>query len=262
MTGEDMKSLLHAMSVRPLLSPAAICCLLLFMPLCLSAMGAEDDTTRLRMQKIVFADTTLIAAVTGEDDTRITVVTPAGEVHQLPKSAILSMTFAYEYSAPPPLPPPSRPELDPEMFPYDRNWRITLADGSHLTDVGLDRISGDSLVLMGSKGPITIHLRDLQGVYQDNGRHFWRGAGLGGAAGLLSFLTFLAVDSRQSSCLSCGDGAYIVPVVGSSVFITLGALIGGIIGAFIPDRTDVDFASMNVKEKSIALERIIGDDHR
>lgn len=136
-------------------------------------------------------------------------------------------------------------------------WRVTFANGSFLPGRALGLTLSDTL-LIGTEADLTrVPIRDVVRLSRDDGSHFWAGAGIGALAGLATSIIAWRVNNYASRCSNCGDGEGIALAIGIPTTTLLGALLGGGVGAFVPDRDEADLSTMTSEEQKLAIERLL-----
>lgn len=238
-----MKRLLQITMALPLLT---LITLLSALPL-----HGQSDTIWAPIQTILLQDTTIVAAVTADDGTRLTVTTPSGKVHTLPKSAIVSMSPAALF------PPLAIVNVRPTRSPAEdslrgtaiihrepkRHWTIRLASGETLSEAGLEDRRGDSLLVSRIDGRIVLPVEEIIRMQREEGHHFWRGAAIGAAGGAL---VLLAVPIKFVD----GYSRALLGAIG-------GVIVGAVVGAIVPDITEIDFTSMSREQKAVEIDRLL-----
>jgi|GEM_PF-5080924 len=141
-------------------------------------------------------------------------------------------------------------------------WKIIAANGTFLADATLGSVRDDSLFVVAGGSGTALPIGTIVRVSRDNGSYFWTGAGIGALAGLAGFFIQHAANNYASRCSSCGDGEGIVLMIGIPTSALLGALLGGGVGALIPDRDELDLSSMAPAEKAVRLQKLVAEEPR
>ncbi len=153
------------------------------------------------------------------------------------------------------------------LLSMSNNWKLTLINGDTISNVSLQRLDGDSLVVSDTAFTKHIWIDSIVEVRQVNKSHFRVGAGIG----LLAGITIGALIGRASyhePAPSTGDdmisfdinfgpsGAEMSTLGGGLLGGLSGFLIGGIIGGSSRKDEIINLANKNHDQKADRIKLI------
>jgi hypothetical protein len=156
------------------------------------------------------------------------------------------------------------------LLSMDNNWNLTLSNGDTISNISLNRLEGDSLVISDGAFTKRVLVDSIVEVRQINKSNFREGAGIG----LLAGMTIGALMGRASykkpvpssgeskdwihfDVGSGPDGAELSTIGGGLLGCVSGFIIGGIIGASSRGDERYDLLHKNHYQKINMIQTIL-----
>jgi len=146
------------------------------------------------------------------------------------------------------------------LLAQDNAWQIKLADGDILSNLSLQNVVGDSLVVSQTGQARRIAVDDIVEMRRAGKSKFWKGAGIGFLAGgatgaLIGLATYEEPDPANGFTLDFGPGAN--ALAGGILGGLGGFVVGGMIGASAGKDEVYDFSTKTFEQKLAVLRLIV-----
>jgi len=146
------------------------------------------------------------------------------------------------------------------LFSQENNWHLKLVNGDTIANVDLQSLVGDSLAISHSGQPSLIPVESIVEMRKTGTSKFWKGAGIGFAAGAGVGALIAAATYEESSGPFAADPGRGGSIIGGAIIGGVpGFVIGGLVGSSAGKEKTYDLSQQRLVYKLAIIRSIVSE---